>query len=155
MPDASQQGTTTDDRGVHAPTVPGSVAPAFPDMVWVPGGTFRMGSDDHYPEEAPAHRVSVDGFWMDRYPVTNETFARFVAEMGHVTLAELPPDPEDHPGALPSMLYAGSMVFTKTRWRVDLGDMRNWWTFARGAHWRRPQGPGSTCLLYTSPSPRD
>ena len=27
------------------------------NMVRIPGGTFRMGSDQHYPEEAPAHRV--------------------------------------------------------------------------------------------------
>jgi formylglycine-generating enzyme len=47
-------------------------------MIWVPGGTFRMGSDKHYPEEAPAHRVTVDGFWMDRYPVTNRQFRAFV-----------------------------------------------------------------------------
>ena len=48
--------------------------PPFPDMVWVPGGTFRMGSDKHYPEERPVHGVTVDGFWMDRFPVTNERF---------------------------------------------------------------------------------
>ena len=48
---------------------------SHPDgMIWIPGGTFRMGSDKHYPEEAPAHRVTVDGFWMDRYPVTNRQF---------------------------------------------------------------------------------
>ena len=35
-------------------------------MVAIPGGTFRMGSDRHYPEEAPAHRVAVDRFWIDR-----------------------------------------------------------------------------------------
>ena len=52
--------------------------PPFPDMVWVPGKTYLMGSDRHYPEERPAHRVSVDGFWMDRCPVTNARFARFV-----------------------------------------------------------------------------
>jgi len=48
------------------------------NMVWVPGGTFQMGSDTHYPEEAPAHAVAVDGFWMDRYTVTNRQFRRFV-----------------------------------------------------------------------------
>jgi formylglycine-generating enzyme required for sulfatase activity len=69
-------------------------------MEWVPGGTYRMGSDHHYPEEAPAHRVTVDGFWMDRYPVMNEAFARFVEETGYVTFAEIPPDPADYPGAL-------------------------------------------------------
>jgi formylglycine-generating enzyme required for sulfatase activity len=36
------------------------------DLVWIPGGTFRMGSDKHYPEEAPAHRVSVDSFCIER-----------------------------------------------------------------------------------------
>ncbi|HEX6664825.1 MAG TPA: SUMF1/EgtB/PvdO family nonheme iron enzyme, partial [Gaiellaceae bacterium] len=48
-------------------------------MTWVPGGTFRMGSDVHYPEEAPAHAVAVDGFWIDRYQTTNRQFAAFVA----------------------------------------------------------------------------
>src|SRR5262249_11017790 len=56
----------------HGPPGP----PPDSDMVWVPGGTFRMGSDAHYPEERPTHRVTVDGFWMDRSPVTNERFAR-------------------------------------------------------------------------------
>ena len=56
-------------------------------MVWIPGGVFRMGSDVHYPEEAPSHRAKVDGFWMDRHTVTNADFARFVAETGYVTVA--------------------------------------------------------------------
>jgi formylglycine-generating enzyme required for sulfatase activity len=54
--------------------------PAGSQMLWIPGGTFRMGSDRHYPEEAPVHRVAVDGFWMDRTPVTNRQFRDFVRE---------------------------------------------------------------------------
>src|SRR3954451_12184907 len=84
-------------------------------MVFIPGGTFRMGSDTHYPEEKPVHRVTVDGFWIDRNPVTNERFQRFVQATGHTTFAEIPPRPEDYPGALPEMLYAGSLVFVKPR----------------------------------------
>ena len=110
-------------------------------MVWVPPGTFRMGSDSHYPEEAPAHRVSVDGFWMDRTPVTNRQFREFVYQTGHVTFAEKAPDPKDYPGALPDMLYAGSLVFVPRRHRVDLGDWSQWWTYMEGADWRHPEGP--------------
>ena len=80
-----------------------------PDMVWIGGGTFRMGSDRHYPEEAPVHRVTVDDFWMDRTPVTNRQFRAFIRATGHVTFAETRPDPKDYPGALPHMLYAGSL----------------------------------------------
>ena len=46
------------------------------NMSWIPGGTFLMGSNDHYPEEAPAHRVTVGGFRMDRYAVTMTAPAR-------------------------------------------------------------------------------
>jgi formylglycine-generating enzyme len=63
------------------------------EMVFIPGGTFRMGSDHHYPEEAPSHRMSVDSFWIDRTPVTNRQFKAFVRATGHVTTAEVPPDP--------------------------------------------------------------
>jgi formylglycine-generating enzyme required for sulfatase activity len=113
-------------------------------MVWIPGGTFRMGSDHHYPEERPVHRVSVDGFWMDRHPVTNERFARFVAATAHRSFAEIPPDPKDYPGALPEMLYAGSLVFVKPAQRVDLRNPGLWWQYMRGAWWRAPYGPGSS-----------
>ena len=89
-------------------------------MVWIPGGTFLMGSDHHYPEEAPAHEVTVDGFWMDRYTVTNREFRRFVEATGYVTFAEKPPRAEDYPGAKPEMLVAGSIVFRKPAQRVDL-----------------------------------
>jgi sulfatase modifying factor 1 len=69
-------------------------------MVWIPAGTFRMGSEEFYVEERPVHEVAVGGFWIDRYPVTNEQFARFVAETGYLTLAERPLNPADFPGAL-------------------------------------------------------
>jgi len=78
------------------------------NTVWIPGGTFRMGSDRHYTEEAPAHRVTVDGFWIDPYPVTNDEFRRFVDETGYVTFAELEPNAADYPGALPEMLTAST-----------------------------------------------
>src|SRR5262245_13624397 len=74
--------------------------PPFANMVWIPGGEFAMGSDKHYPEERPVHRVCVDGFWMDPTPVTNARFSRFVDATSHTTFAELPPKPEDYPGAL-------------------------------------------------------
>ena len=74
------------------PKVPGK--PPSKNMVWIPGGTFLMGSDRHYPEERPAHMVTVDGFWMDKYAVTNLEFKDFVEETGHITLAERPMDYE-------------------------------------------------------------
>jgi formylglycine-generating enzyme len=114
------------------------------DTVWVPGGTFHMGSDKHYPEEAPVHRVTVDPFWIDRTPVTNRQFRQFVKATGYVTFAEIAPDPKDYPGALPHMLRAGSLVFTPPRQPVDLRDWSQWWNFRFGANWKRPYGPRST-----------
>ena len=116
----------------------------FPDMVWIPGGTFLMGSDKHYPEERPAHRVSVDGFWIDRYPVTNERFAKFVDTTAYRTFAEIPPNPDDYPGAVPEMMFAGSLVFVQPSQPVDLSNVRNWWHYVGGADWCHPTGPGSS-----------
>ena len=116
----------------------------FHGMALIPGGTFMMGSDHHYPEERPAHRVSVDAFWMDQTPVTNRQFAAFVQATGHVTYAEIAPRAEDYPGALPHMLKAGSLVFTPPSRQVDHGDHYVWWNFAFGANWRRPLGRNST-----------
>ena len=112
-------------------------------MVWIPGGTFRMGSDQHYPEEAPVHRVSLNGFWIDRTPVTNRQFKEFVRATGHKTFAEIPPDPKNYPGALPHMLYAGSLVFTPPSHPVDLKNLGEWWAYTKGADWRHPYGPKS------------
>jgi formylglycine-generating enzyme required for sulfatase activity len=117
----------------------------YGDMVWIPGGTFRMGSEKHYVEEAPVHRVTVDAFWIDRTPVTNREFREFVRATGHVTFAEIAPDPKDYPGALPNMLKAGSLVFNPPKHAVDdMRDWSQWWTFKFGANWRRPYGPRSS-----------
>jgi formylglycine-generating enzyme required for sulfatase activity len=112
-------------------------------MVWVPGGTFAMGSNKHYPEERPAHPVTVDGFWMDRFPVTNERFSAFVESTRHVTFAEIPPRAEDYPGAASDKLFAGSLVFVKPATRVDTRNLTHWWHWVRAADWRHPTGPES------------
>ncbi|MDF2809177.1 MAG: gliding motility-associated lipoprotein GldK [Microvirga sp.] len=118
------------------------VAPS--EMVWIPGGTYRMGSDRHYAEERPSHRVSVEGFFIDATPVTNAQFRAFVEATGHVTVAEIAPDPKDYPGALPHMLKAGSLVFTPPDHPVDLRNWSQWWEFRFRASWRKPYGPGSS-----------
>ncbi|HTS20233.1 MAG TPA: formylglycine-generating enzyme family protein [Casimicrobiaceae bacterium] len=112
-------------------------------MVWIPGGTFRMGSDKHYPEEAPAHSVSVRGFWMDEHAVTNAEFKRFVDATGHNTLAERPASADDYPGAKPEMLAPSSVMFKKTQGPVDLRNHYNWWVYVPGADWKHPRGPAS------------
>lgn len=113
-------------------------------MVWIPGGTFRMGSDHAYPDEQPEHRAEVAGFWMDRYPVTNAHFARFVEDTRHVTFAELAPNAADYPDALPELLHPGSLVFVKPSTHVSLRDFHAWWRFILGADWRHPFGPASS-----------
>jgi formylglycine-generating enzyme required for sulfatase activity len=113
-------------------------------MKWIPGGSFRMGSDRHYPEEAPVHEVSIGGFWIDRTPVTNADFHQFVRDTGYVTFAEQRPRAVDYPGAKPEMLRAGSLVFTPPNYAVDLSRWDQWWQFKFGANWRRPYGPRSS-----------
>ena len=113
-------------------------------MAFVPGGTFAMGSNRHYPEEAPVREVTVGSFWMDEHPVTNLEFLRFVKATGHVTWAEREPDPAHYPDAQPDMLFAGSVVFQKSAGPVDLSNHLNWWTWTRGADWRHPEGPGTS-----------
>jgi formylglycine-generating enzyme required for sulfatase activity len=113
-------------------------------MTWVPGGAFRMGSPDWYPEERPVHRVEVDGFWMDEHPVTVAEFRRFVKATGYVTVAERPLDPAQYPDADPTLLVPGALVFHRTPGPVDLRDYRAWWSYVPGARWNAPEGPGST-----------
>ncbi len=113
-------------------------------MIAIPGGTFAMGSEAFYPEEAPVRQVRVDPFWIDETPVTNRAFAAFVAATGHRTFAETAPDPRDYPGMAPEMAQPGSLVFEKTAGPVNLGDFGQWWQFCFGADWRHPTGPDSS-----------
>jgi formylglycine-generating enzyme len=112
-------------------------------MARIPSATFRMGSNVHYPEEAPVHTVSVSGFWIDRYQVTNGEFAQFVQDTGYVTVAERPLDPADFPGAPAENLVPGSLVFTPTSGPVDLRHLNLWWSWTPGACWLHPDGPRS------------
>jgi formylglycine-generating enzyme len=115
-------------------------------MAWIPGGSFRMGSDAWYPEEQPVHWVTVDGFWVDEHPVTIGEFRRFAKATGYVTVAERPLEASDYPEADPENLVPGSLVFQATPGPVDLTDVRNWWRWIPGAQWRHPSGPSSTIV---------
>lgn len=113
-------------------------------MIRIEGGTFRMGSDRFYPEEAPVRDVRVDSLWIDAYAVTNADFAKFIRTTGYVTVAERPPDPADYPGAPAENLVPGSMVFHMTPGPVNLRDYTQWWSWVPGACWRYPKGPGTS-----------
>lgn len=112
-------------------------------MVRLPGGTFTMGCANFYPEEQPLRRVQVNPFWIDETPVTNRQFAQFVAATGHVTFAQIPPDPNDYPGMDPAMAQPGSLVFARPSGAVPLHDWSQWWQFRLSADWCHPQGPSS------------
>ncbi|MBH9340642.1 formylglycine-generating enzyme family protein [Pseudomonas aeruginosa] len=115
-----------------------------PDMRYLPGGVFRMGSERFYPEERPVRQVRVDPFWIDVTPVTNRQFAAFVEATGYRTFAEKAPEPAAYPGMPAEMARAGSLVFTPVSAAVDLADPSRWWSFRFGAGGREPLGPGSS-----------
>ncbi len=108
-------------------------------MVPLPGGAFLMGTDsaESFPAdgEGPVRPVTVDPFLIDRHPVTNHLFERFIAATGYKTEAEkfgwsfvfwahVPPDlVEDTVAAAP------------------------WWCKVSGAKWDTPEGPGSHIRL--------
>jgi formylglycine-generating enzyme required for sulfatase activity len=153
---------TTESRaamrdGVFAATVANDTtptAPAPPGMVWVPGGEFSMGAADPpgmdrvgmqaTEDSRPIHRVYVDGFWMDRTVVTNAEFAAFVQATRYVTVAERTPTAEEYPGAPADRLVAGSVIFSPPDHPVPLDSHFRWWSYAKGANWRHPEGPSSS-----------
>ncbi|MEZ0603623.1 formylglycine-generating enzyme family protein [Paraburkholderia sp. IW21] len=112
------------------------------DQVRVPAGSFVMGSDGNYPEEAPARRVKVGSFMIDRHDVTNAEFARFVAATGYRTLAERGLDAKRYPSLPAAMTRPGSTVFLPPK-DLLVGAMQ-WWHFVPGADWRHPTGPDSS-----------
>lgn len=148
------------NKGEYAPhsavVVPDDSTPpanGLPGMVWIPGGDFTMGDDSQLAlvDETPAHRVRVDGFWIDATEVTNEQFRAFVDATKYVTTAERPPDvaeilKQSPPGTPPpakELLVPGSLVFTMTPKAVNLQDFAQWWKWTPGACWKHPEGPGS------------
>jgi formylglycine-generating enzyme required for sulfatase activity len=133
----------TADAGVRInPAAPPGPPPK--GMVWIPGGTFWMGCDGcGMPDALPVHLVEVDGFWMDRAPVTNAGFEAFVKATGYVTVAERPLNPGDFPGVPKDMLVPGSAVFTPTSRPVPLDNPLQWWRYTPGASWKHPEGKGS------------
>ena len=122
-------------------------------MVWIPKGDFMMGSKGPQarPDEAPIHRVKVDGFWIDKTEVTNAQFATFVEATGYVTTAEKPVYweemkkqlPPDTPKPHDSLLQASSLTFKATNGPVDLNNYAAWWEWKPKASWRNPRGKGS------------
>ena len=121
-----------------------SRAGRFAGMTRLSGGTFLMGSEDFYDDERPVRPMTVQSFWMDETPVTNAQFARFVQATGHVTFAEVAPDPADYPGMDPALAVPGSIVFAPPSHSVPLDGAPSWWQIIPGANWRRPTGPGSS-----------
>jgi formylglycine-generating enzyme len=113
-------------------------------VIRIPAGAFRMGSDEHYPDEAPAHHVYVDAFSINPTAITNLQFSEFIERTGYVTVAERSLDPADFPGAPAENLVPGSLVFTETPGPVDLRHLEQWWTWTPGASWRHPEGPSSS-----------
>ena len=148
MPRASQEFLPTLPNATSAP----DQAPK--GMVWIPGGEFSMGAAEQpgmndvgmqaTRDSRPIHRVYVDGFWIDATEVTNEQFSKFIEATKYVTVAERTPRAEDFPGAPPENLVAGAVVFSAPSHPVSLDDHFQWWSYAKGANWRHPEGPASS-----------
>jgi sulfatase modifying factor 1 len=113
------------------------------DMLTIPAGSFSMGSDRFYAEEAPAHRAEVNAFRLDRHPVTNRQFAAFVEATGYRTVAEMSLPVADFPFLTEADRQPGSLTFRQTSGPVDLRNWRAWWAWTPGANWRHPFGPDS------------
>lgn len=135
----SSEALTADIRDSAA--VP-TTDPCPEHMVWIPGGSFTMGSDNHYPEESAVEAVEVTGFCMDQHEVTNQEFSQFVAETAYVTVAERPLSAADYPQLTEVQRQAGSLVFQSPESQRPIPEL-SWWHWTPGANWQHPEGPNS------------
>lgn len=129
--------------GVLLPVISEELGVDNSTMVWIPAGSFQMGSPD-FPDAKPLHEIELDGFWIDEHEVTNAQFTQFVEATGYQTVAERALDPADFPNVPLDMLVPGSAVFSAPKNKVDLNTPLQWWDYVAGANWRYPEGPSST-----------
>ncbi len=126
-------------------------------MIWVEGKTFLQGAKEGdkfaMPREKPAHKVTVDGFYIDITEVTNKQFKKFVDATKYSTVAERKIDWEEIKTQLPanttkphdSILQPGSLIFNRSVNAVaNMNNHQQWWTWKIGANWKHPEGPYST-----------
>jgi sulfatase modifying factor 1 len=131
-------------------------------MVRLPGGTFTMGHDGPFdtpfgpktfPEEGPAHSVTVKEFWIDETEVTNARFEAFIKATNYVTFAERQVKTEDFPEEARASLPPGGFGNGGIVFREDAhiegdpnlpGRSIEWWRWDPEANWRHPAGKGSS-----------
>jgi formylglycine-generating enzyme required for sulfatase activity len=140
------QSVQSDAKSTTAvPSLPREKAPVGNGMVHIPAGTFWMGCEvPSFKDVRPVHQVRIESFWLDKTPVTNEEFARFVRSTGYKTIAQRKPDAKDFPGAPAENLVPGSMVFTPPSHPVSKQSHYSWWRYVPGADWQHPEGPASS-----------
>lgn len=112
-------------------------------LVRIPAGEFVMGSRRFSPEETPVHLARVAAFRLEEHTVTNAQFEWFVTSTGYVPVAERALAAAEYPRLSPGERVAGGLVFQEADGPVDLRNWRAWWSWAPGAGWSHPTGPGS------------
>ncbi|MEM8638236.1 MAG: formylglycine-generating enzyme family protein [Cyanobacteria bacterium P01_G01_bin.54] len=112
-------------------------------MVLIPGGTFTIGSDTHYPSEQSAADVTVEPFCMARHEVTNGEFRAFVEATGYQTIAEQPLPAEQFASLSEAERQPGSLVFQPPSEGIEQVAYLSWWHWVPGANWQHPYGPES------------
>ena len=119
--------------------------PSCPEeMVYIPGGTFRMGSDNQdFVEEKVVDDVTLDSFCIDNHEITNAQWSEFVKETNYLTIAERPLSKEQFPELQEEERKPGSMVFQPPEAGLQQVAYMSWWHWVRGANWQHPFGEDS------------